>query len=80
MEVAVQRDGVGLALVGGAEVAEEGRDVVPLQVSVGVDPGGEVFQVAGRDEVAHPLRVEDEGVVAVGPGRQVGQRPSGRGR
>src|SRR5207302_1148769 len=74
LEVAVQWDGVHLALVSGAEVAEEGRNVGPLQVFVGVHAGREVFQVSGGDEVAHPLRVEDESVVAVGLGRQVGER------
>src|SRR5207248_2636414 len=72
LEVAVQRDRVDLALVGRAEIAEEGRNVVPLQGGVGVDAGGEVLQVAGGHEVAHPLRVEGERLVGCWSGWQCG--------
>ena len=53
---------------------KNGADVVPL------DAAGRVLtrsvrsaQVAGADEVAHPLRVEDVRVEAVRPGRRVEQ-------
>jgi hypothetical protein len=73
LEIAVQRHGVGVALEGGAEVAEEGRDVEPVDLLVGPDPRTEVFEVPRWDEVSQPLWVEHERVVAVRPRRSVGE-------
>ena len=63
LKVAVEGNGVDLALERGAEVAEERCDVDPLQGRVVLDPVGQVFEVAGRHVVAHPLRVEDGRVI-----------------
>jgi hypothetical protein len=73
VEVAVERDRVDLAAVGGVEVAEERPDVVPIERGVTGDPRGQVFEIARADEVAHPLRVEDERVEAVLARRHVEQ-------
>ena len=74
LEVAIERDGVDVTLVAGAEVTEERGDVVPLQVLVGLDPLGQRLEVAGLDEVAHPLRGEHGRVVAVGTRGEIGQQ------
>ena len=74
LEVAIERDGVDVAFVGGAEVAEEGRDVVPLQRIVALHPIRQHLEVARLDEVPHPLGREHGGVVAVGAGREVGEQ------
>jgi hypothetical protein len=73
LEITVQRHGVGASLEGGAEVAEEGCDVQPVDLLVGPDPRTEVLEVSRWDKVAQPLRVEHERVVAVRPGRRIGQ-------
>jgi hypothetical protein len=65
VEITIERDGVGLALIRGAEVAEEGTDVVPFDARVSGDPVGQVLEVARTGEVAQPLWVEDIGVEAV---------------
>jgi hypothetical protein len=65
VEVAVERDRVDLAVVGRIEIAEERADVVPLELRIALDPVREVEQIAGTDEIAEPLRVEDVGIERV---------------
>ena len=65
VEVTVERNCVGASFEGGAELTEELTDVVPLQVWVVVDTVGDVLQDSCGYVVDHPLRREDERVVAV---------------
>ena len=74
VEIAIEGDHVGLAVVLLREVAEERRRRRPPAMSLSASMrGGQVLEVAAGDVVDHPLRREDRGVDRVGAARPVGQ-------
>ena len=73
VEVAIERDEVGLAGVGRGEIPEERRDLVPLEIFVLGDARREFLKIAARCIVDHPLRREHRSIDRVGAARPVGQ-------
>ena len=68
-EIAVVRESVDLAVDLHLVVAVRGRDVVELRaVVVLVDPGVQLLQRAGLDQVRHPARDDVQRVIGAGAG------------